>query len=61
MFNSNENVRKSLERTFRVICTQLEIKPNSDLMTDSQQIESPKLYILKILLKNLPDISKKSD
>jgi hypothetical protein len=21
MFNSNENVRKSLERTFRVICT----------------------------------------
>mmetsp|Transcript_22808 Transcript_22808/g.22029 ORF Transcript_22808/g.22029 Transcript_22808/m.22029 type:complete len:133 (-) Transcript_22808:1665-2063(-) len=25
MFNSNESVRKSLERTFKVICTQLEI------------------------------------
>jgi hypothetical protein len=26
MFNQNENVRKSLEKTFRVICLELDLK-----------------------------------
>jgi hypothetical protein len=47
MFNQNESVRSTVERTFRVICTSL-----SDVEGD---LEPPKVHILKLLLRNLPD------
>lgn len=77
MQNSNENVRKSIERTFKIICNEgaMMEKPkqfNQDEQmsdVDSQKVPEvpsklsvhPKVYILKILLLNLPEINEKSD
>lgn len=65
MFNSNENVRRSLERTFKIICSDkilgnIENEQNSSSFENkdnnqTKAIESPKHYILKILLSNMPD------
>ncbi len=66
MFNSNENVRRSLERTFKIICSDkilgsIENEQNSSSFENKDSnnhinaIESPKHYILKILLSNMPD------
>jgi hypothetical protein len=49
MFNQNENVRSTVERTFRVICNSLN-HVEGDL-------EAPKVQILKLLLRNLPESS----
>lgn len=35
MFNQNENVRKSIEHTFRVICVQLDINPKHPPATNA--------------------------
>lgn len=42
--NKNEKIRKSIESTFKVLCTYF----------DSSLIQNPKEFILSILLKNLP-------
>lgn len=66
MYNSNENVRKSLERTFKIICSdkilgsisneqESSSLESNDLNANKSIIESPKHYILKILLSNMPD------
>ena len=76
--NSNENVRKSIERTFKIICNedavnQSKYVPKDELMNDDSSLNkaaeelqgklpiSPKVYILKILLLNLPDTNEKTD
>jgi hypothetical protein len=48
--NKNEKIRKSIDQTFRVLCNHVE----------QQKLESPKLFILKALIKNLPIIQKHS-
>jgi len=58
MHNKNESVRRSIERTFKVIC--------SESMPDARQVEvgvteSPRIYILRMLLRNLPEVDVKSD
>ena len=47
MFNQNDQIRKTVERTFQVICKSLPTVEN---------MEPPKLHILKLLLRNLPDM-----
>jgi hypothetical protein len=47
MFNQNDQIRKTVERTFQVICKSLPVVEN---------MESPKQHILKLLLRNFPDM-----
>jgi hypothetical protein len=50
-------VRKSIERTFKIICNE-----GGDIKSFNIQAEvPPKVYILRILLQNLPNINEKSD
>ena len=49
IYSKDQGTRKAIERTFRTICTH---KLKSD--RESTGISAPKVYILKILLKNLP-------
>jgi len=62
MHNSNENVRKSIERTFKIICSESMIDLRSqDSLLQEGITESPRVYILRILIRNLPEIEVKSD
>ncbi|CDW85633.1 ubiquitin carboxyl-terminal hydrolase family protein [Stylonychia lemnae] len=66
MYSSNEQVRKSLERTFKIICSEKIIQgqsKNQESQSSGEQldVESPKIYILRILLNNMPEINQKSD
>lgn len=56
MHNKNESVRKSIERTFKVICSESMIDVREDGVT-----ESPRVYVLRMLLRNLPEVDVKSD
>lgn len=57
----DETARKAVERTFKTICThKLQVSKgaatqiSADDMTETARMQSPKVHILQILLKNLP-------
>jgi len=60
-------VRRSIERTFKTICNDYEsAKSTSGAQAASSENEQlpqvpPKVYILRLLLKNLPEVNEKSD
>ena len=57
MFSGSETIRKTMEHTFRVICTHV----RQSEVEEYKKVEHPKLYLLNILLRNLPDNNTKSD
>lgn len=66
MHNSNESVRRSIERTFKIISNEGgELKAMNPTNNEDNVLKHnavpPKVYILRILLKNLPEITDKSD
>jgi len=60
-------VRRSIERTFKTICNDYDSAKTSSgahaASSESEQLPQvpPKVYILRLLLKNLPDVTEKSD
>lgn len=56
--SKDENARKAVERTFRLICTH---KMQKEMVVTTPSYLAPKVHIAKILLKNLPGQASPSE